>query len=336
MRIVVVSAGTSGEIRPFAIIARALRVRGHDVVEDVKPLEIRAGETAQEAMNRTVLGIAPGRFARLAELCRGAQLLIAGTHPIPALVARSCGVPLLCVVLEPASLAHADYRPMGSPPPRGRLRVLASSAHFSVPDLTFYEDLRVTGFIFEEAANEPPLSVDLDAWIAAGSKPIVLSLGSRPAVDAEAVATIACESAALAGRRLIIQPGGSIIHERAIAGADAVLAGFEPHARLFPRAVAIIHDGSIGTTAEALRCGRPMLVLPQRLPQFFNARALRRLGVGAAMRRDGLEARSLARILERRVLSEEPCVQSASIARKLATDNGLAAVCALAERSSAG
>jgi rhamnosyltransferase subunit B len=52
---------------------------------------------------------------------------------------------------------------------------------------------------------------------------------------------------------------------------------------LFPRAAVIIHHGGVGTTGQALRAGRPQLVVPHMLDQFDNARRIARLGVGASL-----------------------------------------------------
>jgi hypothetical protein len=282
--IVVASSAAPAETWRFTTLARALRVRGHQVIED------REG------------GSAPIRFARLMTLCRDAELLIAGPDMVLAGVASACRIPFLCVVLEPASLAHVDYRPLTSPPPRGQLRVLASSAHFTVPDLTLYEDLRVTGFIFENSAEEPPLPAALQNWLAEESTPILLCVGNPPAVS---------EAAALLGWRLRLQT--------------------EPHSMLFSQAAAIIHEGGIAPTAEALRAGKPMVILPRQQAEYFNARAVRRLGVGAALRPEGLRPATLASVLERLVASKETRRRAAELARKLKTDDGLDAVCALAE-----
>jgi UDP:flavonoid glycosyltransferase YjiC (YdhE family) len=58
---------------------------------------------------------------------------------------------------------------------------------------------------------------------------------------------------------------------------------YAPHAAVFPHAAAIIHHGGIGTSTEALRAGRPMLVVPHGFDQYDNAERLKRLGVAHAL-----------------------------------------------------
>ena len=61
---------------------------------------------------------------------------------------------------------------------------------------------------------------------------------------------------------------------------DAVAVVRAPHAALFPRAALVVHHGGIGTLGQALRAGRPMLVVPWSHDQPDNASRVARLGVG--------------------------------------------------------
>ncbi|HEX9867174.1 MAG TPA: nucleotide disphospho-sugar-binding domain-containing protein, partial [Candidatus Tectomicrobia bacterium] len=58
---------------------------------------------------------------------------------------------------------------------------------------------------------------------------------------------------------------------------------YAPHGDLFPRALAIIHQGGIGTTGQALRAGRPMLVVPHAFDQPDNAVRVTNLGVARTL-----------------------------------------------------
>ena len=46
---------------------------------------------------------------------------------------------------------------------------------------------------------------------------------------------------------------------------------YAPFSLLFPRAAAIVHHGGIGTTGQAMRSGRPSLVMPCAWDQPDNA-----------------------------------------------------------------
>jgi sterol 3beta-glucosyltransferase len=94
-----------------------------------------------------------------------------------------------------------------------------------------------------------------------------------------------------------------------------------PHSWLFPRMAAVVHHGGAGTTAAALRAGKPSLILPLTADQSFWARRVHRLGasppplrkrqlqddVGAglsAVREDPSIRRAAAEIGERMALED--------------------------------
>ena len=72
-----------------------------------------------------------------------------------------------------------------------------------------------------------------------------------------------------------------------------------PYSKLFPRASLIVHQGGVGTTAQAMRAGRPMLVMPYSHDQPDNARRMRRLGVAGVIRREDYTAERAARRMQR-------------------------------------
>jgi UDP:flavonoid glycosyltransferase YjiC (YdhE family) len=59
-----------------------------------------------------------------------------------------------------------------------------------------------------------------------------------------------------------------------------VLNSFVPHARIFPHCTAIAHHGGSGTTHSAARSGRPQLVMPLLIDQFYWGERVRSLGLG--------------------------------------------------------
>ena len=60
---------------------------------------------------------------------------------------------------------------------------------------------------------------------------------------------------------------------------------YAPHNLVMPRASVIVHQGGVGTTAQALRAGRPTLVVPFGVDQPDNARRVVELGVGRTISR---------------------------------------------------
>jgi UDP:flavonoid glycosyltransferase YjiC (YdhE family) len=106
-----------------------------------------------------------------------------------------------------------------------------------------------------------------------------------------------------------------------------VAARSAPYHQLFPRAAAIVHSGGIGTTAQALRAGRPQLVVPFAHDQFDNASRVERLGAGTWMKRGHRSAGNLAAALSR--LLEDPAVlrQAERAAEVVRGEDGVARAC---------
>jgi rhamnosyltransferase subunit B len=80
------------------------------------------------------------------------------------------------------------------------------------------------------------------------------------------------------GRRAVLV-GKRISTEQVALPEGVISCDYAPFSQLFPRTVAVVHAGGIGTTGLAMRAGRPMLVVPFAHDQPDNAERLRRLGV---------------------------------------------------------
>ncbi len=181
-----------------------------------------------------------------------------------------------------------------------------------------------TGFPFFEQPVEP--TPNLDRWLAAGSPPVIFTLGSS-AVNAPG--NFFRESAAAArriGRRALllgVKPGEVAVKP----GLDVFCLAYGSYAAIFPRGAAVVHQGGIGTTAEVLRAGVPMLVVPFGVDQPDNAARVVRLGVGRTL--------SLRRYRERRVaqevqvLLEQPSFaeKAGALAASVRAERGAAAAC---------
>ncbi len=159
-----------------------------------------------------------------------------------------------------------------------------------------------TGYCFLDHPRSDVLPEPLARFLAAGEPPVVFTLGSSAIHDARGFYVHALEHARRLGRRAVLLTGREAGNAIEAAGDDVSVADYAPYSRVFPHAAAIVHQGGAGTTAEALRAGRPMLVLPFSHDQFDQAARVRRIGVGDTMDRhrwgaaEGAER--LARLLE--------------------------------------
>jgi UDP:flavonoid glycosyltransferase YjiC (YdhE family) len=199
--------------------------------------------------------------------------------------------------------ARLSLPPVGDPILRGTFSPLATQAWFSgllaEPQPDWPADTRVTGFPFYDRLEPTEcMSESLREFLAEGSAPIVFTLGSAAVFDAGAFYVESLEAARLIGRRAVLLTGRDPRNRPQHAlPADVFIAEYAPYSELFPHAAAIVHQGGIGTTAQALRSGRPMVVVPFSHDQPDNARRAVKLGVAATIPRNSYSARRVAREL---------------------------------------
>jgi rhamnosyltransferase subunit B len=130
--------------------------------------------------------------------------------------------------------------------------------------------IQVTGFIFYQGPSRLPLEVA--HFLDAGPAPLVFTLGSAAVSAAGPFYRESAEAARRLGHRAVLLVGTDPQnHPSEPLPAGVLAVPYAPHGDLFPRALAIVHQGGIGTTGQALRAGRPMLVVPYAFDQPDNA-----------------------------------------------------------------
>jgi UDP:flavonoid glycosyltransferase YjiC (YdhE family) len=186
---------------------------------------------------------------------------------------------------------------------------------------------RLTGFLFQDppAASDDPEEARLAAFLEAGAAPAVFTLGS----SAVAVAGTFYDESLAAARRLGLRSVlllGADPRNRPTAELDEDALALEraPYQRLFPAAAAIVHHGGIGTLAQALHAGRPMLVVPHAHDQPDNAHRAARLGVARVLSPRRYRAKAVEAAL--RALVEDPAVadRAAAVGRIVRAEDGVA------------
>lgn len=144
----------------------------------------------------------------------------------------------------------------------------------------------ITGFPFYDRGSRTgsDLPADLEAFIASGPAPLVFTLGTFAVEFPGPFYRVSRDVARRLRKRAILLVGpGAAPSIKALQSPNIFIADYVPYSSVFPRAAAIIHHGGIGTTGQALRAGKPQLVVPILSDQFDNAARVRRLGVGRSV-----------------------------------------------------
>ena len=197
-------------------------------------------------------------------------------------------------------------------------------AHTLQPGFCFFDE-EETG-----SAASPPLPSAVASFLAAGPPPIVFTLGSAAVQLAGDFYRHSARAAHQLGRRALLLLGPNPPPPDL---PPSVLAwDYLPYGRIFPHAAAVVHQGGIGTTGQALRAGRPMLVVPFAHDQFDNAARVVRLGAARTLARHRYGAASAASALAALLDSPQPAELAAALGARLRPEAGVAAACAALER----
>lgn len=165
-----------------------------------------------------------------------------------------------------------------------------------------------TGFpIFDRDQGGRGMPEALSRFLDLGPEPVVFTLGSSGVWDAAAFYDHAVTVSTSLGLRAVLLTGPVPRNVPRSLPPSVVAVEYAPHSELFPRAAAIVHQGGIGTTGQALRAGRPMLIMPFAHDQPDNAARCVRLGIARVIPRRSLDARRLAASLTR--LLADPIVR---------------------------
>ena len=181
---------------------------------------------------------------------------------------------------------------------------------------------QVTGFPFYDKRDMTPTPPEVQKFLDEGTPPIVFTLGSSAIWVAEDFYTESIKAARELGLRALLLVGD----ERNMPAPPLPegIAAFEyaPYSEVLPRAKLIVHQGGIGTTAQALRAGKPTLIVPFNFDQPDNAARVARLGVARVLARSRYRADRVAKELSE--LLDEPHYRerAAAVGQVVQSENG--------------
>jgi sterol 3beta-glucosyltransferase len=143
--------------------------------------------------------------------------------------------------------------------------VYSMSPSFLPVPKDFPNDSKFNGFWFGEASEE--IAEDLQAFLDAGEEPLLLTFGSMPFKAKFDLQTIINKAVEQLDRRFIVVKGWGLQQTESLENNPKIkVIKSAPYEKLFPKVRAIIHHGGIGTTAECLRAGKPLMICPILYP----------------------------------------------------------------------
>jgi rhamnosyltransferase subunit B len=160
----------------------------------------------------------------------------------------------------------------------------------------------------------------LQEFLSQGEMPVVFTLGSAAVhvagdffhVSAGAVERLKLRAVLITGRTDL----------RALETERILTVPYADYRSLFPYAAAVVHQGGIGTTAEALRAGVPSLIVPFNFDQPDNAARAQRLGVALSLPRRKYNRRHAYYAIHRLLRDEKLRGRAEALGEAIRGENG--------------
>ena len=219
--------------------------------------------------------------------------------------------------LPPAG--HPMFAGMFSP----RLTLAIFSHVLAEPQPDWPPHVRTTGFVFYNGPDRT-LSSEIHEFLAAGPPPVVFTLGTSAVGAAGRFYHESAAAAERLGMRAVLLIGSFEQNRPDGASRNVLVVDRAPHQLLFPRASAIVLHGGIGTTGQALRSGRPILVVPHGHDQFDNAHRITKLGVARTLHPRRYREKRVARELKR-LLNDDYRARAEAVAAIVRAEGGAVA-----------
>lgn len=191
------------------------------------------------------------------------------------------------------------------------------------------EHTLIAGFCYYDAdAGNQALPPNLEKFMAAGEPPVVFTLGSAAVLAAGNFYEVSASAAMRLGIRAVLLIGTDPRNRLKTALPESIcVAEYAPYSKLFDRAAMVVHQGGVGTTAQCLRAGKPMLIMPFSHDQPDNARRMLRLKVGRVIQRGKYTPWRVARKLKMMLAAPLLAQRAESVAKQLASEDGVRTAC---------
>jgi rhamnosyltransferase subunit B len=191
------------------------------------------------------------------------------------------------------------------------------------------EHALITGFCYYDSdAGNAALPAELEKFLAAGPPPVVFTLGSAAVLAAGRFYEFSAKAAIKLGIRAVLLIGSDPRNRPSQTLPETIcVAEYAPYSGLFSRSAMVVHQGGVGTTAQCLRAGKPMMIMPYSHDQPDNARRMRRLKVAKVIQRGNYTPLRVARKLKAMLAEPLYALRATLVARRLEHEDGVRTAC---------
>lgn len=207
---------------------------------------------------------------------------------------------------------------------------------FAQPQPDWPPQTQLTSFVYydKKTGNEDKeLPRELETFLNAGKAPIIFTAGTAMK-HADQFFRDCMEACQLLGQR------GILLTQHPEQLPSELPQGIQhfaylPFSEVLPRALALVHHGGIGTTAQAIAAGIPQVIRPMAHDQPDTAARVEKLGIGATISPKKFNAASLAEKLNSLITSQVVLERCKIYADKIHPDQSLDETCMIIENFAA-
>jgi UDP:flavonoid glycosyltransferase YjiC (YdhE family) len=187
----------------------------------------------------------------------------------------------------------------------------------------------ITGFAYYDAnAGNAKLPPRLEEFVSAGEAPAVFTLGSAAVLAAGDFYEVSAKAAMELGLRAVLLIGTDPRNRLTEKLPETICAAeYAPYSALFSSAKLVVHQGGVGTTAQCLKAGKPMLIMPYSHDQPDNARRMKRLGVAEVIQKASYTPKKVTRKLQEILDKPELAQKATTIAEQMRGEDGVKTAC---------
>lgn len=215
--------------------------------------------------------------------------------------------------------------PFGELDREQQLLLYCYSAAVSPPPPDWGSWIDVTGYWFLDRPTHWTPPPALAAFLEDGPPPVYIGgFGSMTNREPAEIARAVVRALALTGQRAVVLTGwGGLAPDE--LPRDMFAIDWVPFDWLYPRVSAAVHHGGAGTTAASLRAGRPTIIVPFFLDQFYWGKRVFELGVGPRpIPRKSLDAETLAAALRVATTDAGMRDRAAALGQRIRAEDGVA------------
>jgi len=197
------------------------------------------------------------------------------------------------------------------------------SENFATKQIDWPKNNLITGFCH---FDEPEIyDQELLDFLNERDVPIVFTLGSAAVVAPGDFYNLCSDVVRDIGKRAIFLVGDNSIAQPATK--ESFIRSYLPFNQIFPKASIIVNQGGIGTVAQVMRAGKPMLGIPFSHDQPDNTARIKRLGMGELIFKKELTKQRLKKSLVSMLNDQKYFEKAKSIGAKVKNENGAKKAC---------